>query len=377
MRYIKRIASLILLAILVIMQQCQQRKNTGYEKEISEQRFYSIRDFALTRKFDSHVHLNTFNTCYIKLAEENNFRFLDIVDDRPFGLTMEELQKIAVKQSETFPETVGFATTFSVKDWTDSDWVQQTIAHLKGTLAYGAIAVKVWKNIGMSLNDGNGEFVMIDNPRFDPILDYLASNNIPVIGHLGEPKNCWMPVTEMTVKGDRNYYKEHPEYHMYLHPEYPSYDDQINARDHMLKKHPDLKFIGAHLGSLEWDLNELAKRLDNFPNMVVDLARMSHLHLHAKTNWQRTREFFIKYQNRLLYATDIQVRDWNDITEMKKEIQEKWVLDWKFFATDDAMSDPNVDGEFRGLKLPGNVIDKIYRKNALRWLFSSIKAERE
>lgn len=53
--------------------------------------------------------------------------------------------------------------------------------------------------------------------------------------------------------------------------------DQINARDHMLEKHPALKFIGAHLGSLEWSLEELSKRLDRFPNMALDLARMNKL----------------------------------------------------------------------------------------------------
>jgi len=36
------------------------------------------------------------------------------------------------------------------------------------------------------------------------------------------------------------------------------------------QKHPDLKFIGCHLGSLEWNVDSLAKRLDKFPNMVVD-----------------------------------------------------------------------------------------------------------
>ena len=62
-----------------------------------------------------------------------------------------------------------------------------------------------------------------------------------------------------------------PEYHMYPHPEYPCYQDQIDARDHMLGKHPHLVFIGALLGSLEWSIDELAKRLDKFPNMHVKL----------------------------------------------------------------------------------------------------------
>ena len=35
----------------------------------------------------------------------------------------------------------------------------------------------------------------------------------------------------MTVNNDRDYFKNNPQYHMFLHPEYPSYDDQINARE--------------------------------------------------------------------------------------------------------------------------------------------------
>ena len=51
----------------------------------------------------------------------------------------------------------------------------------------------------------------------------------------------------------------------------------------MLEKHPDLQFIGAHLGSLEWSVDELAKRLNKFPNMAVDMAaRISHLQYEAK-----------------------------------------------------------------------------------------------
>ncbi|MBA4141291.1 MAG: amidohydrolase family protein [Segetibacter sp.] len=75
----------------------------------------------------------------------------------------------------------------------------------------------------------------------------------------------------------------------------------------MLEKHPDLKFIGAHLGSLEWSIEELAKRLDKFPNMAVDMAaRLSGLQYLAVTNWRGVRDFFIKYQDRLIYATDLE-----------------------------------------------------------------------
>lgn len=275
-----------LIFYLLVLQSCTQTKRAETTAApVSD--FYEASDFAAVEKFDTHIHLNTDAPAFIHQSAEDNFRFLDIVDDRPFGLPMEDQEAIAQKQVKAFPGRVVYATTFSVKHWNSDRWEHETIDHLKNAFAHGAVAVKVWKNVGMSLRDKEGKFVMIDHPRFDSLLNYLAKNKITLIGHLGEPKDCWLPLDKMTMKGNRAYYTEHPDYHMYLHPEFPSYEDQIAARDHMLEKHPDLVFIGAHLGSLEWSLDELAKRLDRFPNMAVDLARMSNLQHHAMTDWQR------------------------------------------------------------------------------------------
>jgi predicted TIM-barrel fold metal-dependent hydrolase len=236
---------------------------------------------------------------------------------------------------------------------------------LKKSFSEGAVAVKIWKNIGMDLRDENGDFVMVDNARLDPILDYLSANDIPLLGHNGEPRDCWLPLDEMTFS--QGYYGAHPEYHMYLHPEYPSYQDQIDARDHMLEKHPDLTFMGAHLGSLEWSLEELAKRLDKFPNMYVDLTRMSNLQLHTLNNRKKTRAFFIKYQDRLIYGTDSQINPSGNVTASRKSIHDRWTREWKFYVTDEKIVLKDF-GTLEGLKLPTKVVDKIYSKNALRLL---------
>jgi predicted TIM-barrel fold metal-dependent hydrolase len=324
--------------------------------------FYSLEDFKLVKKFDFHIHINTDETVFINQAEDDNFRFLDIVDDRPFGLPMDEQQIFAIFHLNNFPDRMAFATTFSVKDWNNKGWIESTIADLKNSFSNGAIAVKIWKNIGMDLRDENGKFVMVNDSRLDPVIDYLAKNNIPMIGHNGEPRDCWLSLEEMTFS--QGYYGSHPEYHMYLHPEYPSYEDQINARDNMLEKHPDLKFVGAHLGSLEWSLDELAKRLDKFPNMRVDLTRMSNLKLHALKDWQKTRDFFIKYQDRLIYGTDSGINASTNPTEMKKSVHDRWVGDWKFYVSDEKINLRGF-GELKGLKLPREVVDKIYLTNAL------------
>jgi predicted TIM-barrel fold metal-dependent hydrolase len=191
---------------------------------------------------------------------------------------------------------------------------------------------------------------------------------IAVIGHLGEPKNCWLPLEKMTTNNDSNYFRQHPQYHMYKHPDLPSYEAQIDARDRMLEKNPELIFVGAHLASLEWDVEALGKRLDRFPNMAVDMAaRMGQLFYQTHSDRKKVREFFIKYQDRLLYATDMGDYGEEAVALLAKDMHETWLRDWRFFVTDDLMTSDLVDEEFQGLKLPQKVVDKIYYQNAKKW----------
>lgn len=364
----KKTKLLFLLPFLLLIIAFNQIKLfEGEEKVVDtvEEQYYGPDDFASVQKFDIHIHINTEEDYFIEQAKVDNFKFLDIVDDRPFGLPMDEQQKFALLHLKNFPKRMAFATTFPVKNWNNEDWTENTIMGLKKSFSEGAVAVKIWKNIGMDLRDENGDFVMVDNARLDPILDYLSANDIPLLGHNGEPRDCWLPLDEMTFS--QGYYGAHPEYHMYLHPEYPSYQDQIDARDHMLEKHPDLTFMGAHLGSLEWSLEELAKRLDKFPNMYVDLTRMSNLQLHTLNNRNKTRAFFIKYQDRLIYGTDSQINPSDNVAASRKSIHDRWTREWKFYVTDEKIVLKDF-GTLEGLKLPTEVVDKIYSKNALRLL---------
>ncbi len=365
MKNIKLLLPVPILLLTVAFINVDVFEGTEHAGNSQQEQYYSVEDFASVKKFDIHIHINTEEVFFMEQAQDDNFQFLDIIDDRPFGLSMDEQQRIAMLHLKDYSEIMAVATTFSVKNWNNENWTENAIKALKKSFSDGAIAVKIWKNIGMDLRDENGKFVMVDHPQLDPILDYLVEHNIPLLGHNGEPRDCWLPLEEMTFS--QGYYGAHPEYHMYLHPEYPSYQDQIDARDKMLEKHPDLTFMGAHLGSLEWSLDELAKRLDKFPNMTVDLTRISNLKLHTFNDRQKTRDFFIKYQDRLIYGTDRAINAANNPEAFKKSIHDRWLSEWKFYATDEKISLKNY-GEFKGLKLPTEVVDKIYAKNALRIL---------
>lgn len=353
-----------ILLLLILFSSCTSTDNSNSTTTV-EPTYYSVEDFSTVDKYDIHVHINTEETSFIEQAQEDNFRFLDIIDDRPFGLPMKDQERIAILHLSNFPEQMDVATTFSVNDWNKESFVDETIVKLKASLENGAKAVKIWKNIGLDLKDENGEFVMVDHPKLEPIFNFLIENNIPVIGHNGEPKDCWLPLEEMTFS--QSYYSSHPEYHMYLHPEYPSYEDQIIARDNMLEKFPNLRFTGAHLGSIEWDLGELAKRLEKFPNMWVDLSRMNYIQLHTLNDWQKTHDFFVKYQDRLIYATDRGVNGTDNPEQLKNRTHESWLRDWTFYVTDNVIT-LRDHGDLKGLKLPKEVIDKIYFKNVQNWL---------
>lgn len=354
-----------LIPSLVLMQSCTESQNSDY---------YSQDDFATVEKYDAHVHINSFNPAFLEFAEQNNFRLLSLNVAAPEYVPIEKQQDFATKHREKYADRLAYTTSFHIENIDDGDWQEKTIAYLRESFARGAAGVKVWKNIGMEYKDKAGTFVMADDPRLDPIWDFIEKNNKTLVGHLGEPKNCWLPLDQMTVKNDREYFAGHPEYHMYLHPEFPSYEEQIEARDNMLAKRPGLRFDGAHLGSLEWSLDELAKRLDKYPNMVVDMAeRISHIQYQAVRDHRKVYDFFIKYQDRLLYSTDLVFDDSAPAETTLKRAGEVWKNHWTFFTSDQTMEAPEVSGQFNALHLPKTVIDKLYRANAEKWFPAPVK----
>lgn len=353
---------LVLLFAIAMLMSCGPKV-----QQASEENFYTANDFSSVKKYDTHIHIESDNEVLLKQAVKDNFYLLNINGDWD-PLPLKEQQRLALIANKSYPKQVAFASSFEVKEWNDPEWQQKTVQHLKSTFEDGAVGVKVWKNIGMELRDKNGKFVMIDDPRFDTVLDFIEKNDITLLSHQGEPKNCWLPLEQMTVDGDRNYFKEHPQYHMYLHPEYPSYEDQINARDRMVEKHPNLRIVSVHLASLEWNVDEIGKRLDKYPNLAIDIAaRIEHLQLTVSTDWKKIYDFFIKYQDRILYGTDlVETEKWNPENEIKR-IHETWMNDWKFFVTDEMLTNSDKVS-YKGLKLPKTVINKIYSGNAEKWI---------
>ena len=328
---------------------------------------YTMADYGRVVKIDAHTHLHNPSPAFMAAATRQNVKVLTINVDYPDFPPLDDQQRVAIELKRQFPQDVAWAASFSVDGSDKPEWLPATRQRIAAAMQAGAVGLKVWKNIGMSLKGADNQLVMIDDARFAPLFDDFVKQGIPLLGHQGEPHNCWLPLNQMTVNNDREYFKAHPQYHMALHPEMPSWEAQMAARDRMVAAHPGLHFIGVHLASLERNVDELAAFLDRFPDAMVDVAaRIGQLQYQSQHDRERVRRFFIKYQDRVMYGSDIAQEPTQDGAALAKEAEAVWRMHWRYFNTADSFKVSDLDKPVRGLSLSKAVVDKLYRGNAER-----------
>ena len=204
---------------------------------------YAMSDFATVRKFDAHVHANADSPAFLEQARADGFELLSINVDYPAFPPVAEQHAIALAQAASDPAHFHWATTFPMQGFDGPGWAAATGELLTADVARGARAVKIWKNVGMVEKDADGALVMLDHPGLAPVVASIQSLGVPLIGHQGEPHNCWLPLEQMTTDNDREYFGNHPEYHMYLHPDQPGYEEHMQVRDRFLAAHPQLQAL--------------------------------------------------------------------------------------------------------------------------------------
>ena len=328
---------------------------------------YTMADFATVPKIDAHVHLHNADPAFVDAARRLRFKVLTINVDYPDFPPLDEQQRAAIALRQARPAEVAWAASFSSDTSDQPQWLDATKQRIDAGLKAGAVGVKVWKNIGMSLRDRQGKLVMIDDARFQPLFSWFEERGITMLGHQGEPHNCWLPLEQMTVLNDREYFAHHPQYHMALHPEMPSWEDQMAARDRMVAAHPKLRFVGMHMASLERNVDELAAFLDRFPLAKVDLAaRIGQLQYQSQRDREKVRRFMIRYQDRLMYGTDVSQSPQQSGAALMKEVEPVWRMHWRYFNTEESFKVSDLEQPVKGLGLPKAVVDKLYHLNAER-----------
>lgn len=325
----------------------------------------ALKAFAAMRPIDVHVHVFKTDPQFQALLERLNLKLLNIlvVDDTlSYRKQLEPQIKDALALVRSSDGHIALCTTFDPYKFNNANFAADTVKQIDHDFKNGAIAVKIWKNIGMEIKDRDGKFIMPDDPKFAPIYSDIARHGKTLMAHVAEPDVAWGPPDPSDPSW--SYYQENPQWFLYNKPGFPTKQEILKARDHVLAENPDLRMVGVHLGSMEKNLDNIAAHFDRYPNFAVDMAaRMEYLMIAPP---EKVRAFLIKYQNRVLYGTDLDLITTADVQESLKEWQSTYARDWRFLATDETF---DSDGrKVHGLNLPQAVLQKIFRDNAQHWI---------
>ncbi len=231
------------------------------------------------------------------------------------------------------------------------DWVKNAVAELETDVKNGANGLKIYKSLGLSVNDINGNRVPIDHPDLDPIWAKCGELGIPVLIHAADPAPFWEPMDasnerwlELKINPNRKRGADNP----------APFEQIIAEQHHIFRKHPETTFINAHMGWMANDLAKAGRHLEEYPNVnfgigavIAEFGRQPRM----------AREFFIRYQDRILFGKDAYNKEefytYFRVLETADEYfpyYKKYHAFWRMY----------------GLDLPDEVLKKVYYKNALR-----------
>ena len=240
-------------------------------------------------------------------------------------------------------------------DYTDmsEEGIQKACETLERYHEMGAIGVGELGDKGEGdtyARPGDGTGIHIDDPRIKPLIAKAGELKMPISIHIAEPYWMYLPMDE-TNDGLLNAVVWHVDTTHCL-----GYNQLVQTFENAVRENPNTIFIACHYLNMSHDWPRLGALLDKYPNMYVDIAARVAESAHTP---RATREFLIKYQDRVLFGTDngmspemyrtiFRVLETNDEHFYCPELGYHWALS--------------------GFNLPDEVLKKIYHDNAERIL---------
>jgi len=234
------------------------------------------------------------------------------------------------------------------------DFGKRAAALLRELFEQGADGLKIHKTMGLRLRDRRGRLVHYDDDRLEPVFEVCARYGRPCLFHIADPTAFFKPLSPRNERWEE--LQAHPTWQFHG-PEYPTFVELMEIQDRFVGRYPDVVFQSAHVCSYSENLAFVSDLLDRHRNLCCDLsARIAELGRVPRA----AREFLIRYQDRILFGTDVPPR------------REHYRVHFRFFETDDEYFDYSpgaVPGQGRwciyGLDLPDEVLEKVYFSNAV------------
>jgi predicted TIM-barrel fold metal-dependent hydrolase len=231
-------------------------------------------------------------------------------------------------------------------------WADQAVKQLEADIKAGAVGVgEISKSFGLQTRKADGSRLRVDDPELDPVWAAFARLDVPVFIHTAEPQEFFQPLDmhnerwlELALFRDRRNNQ----------PGQVSFDQLMTERNNLFRRHPKTRFIAAHFGWHANDLGKAAAMLDQFPNVTVEVGAILY---DLGRQPRAAREFFVKYQDRILFGKDAFQ-------------PEEYPYYWRVFETADEYFDYYRDyhafWKLYGMNLPDEVLRKVYHQNAQR-----------
>lgn len=193
--------------------------------------------------------------------------------------------------------------------------------------------------------------MFIDDDYYDAFFAACEANATPMVWHVADPDSFW-DIDRIPQRFlDRGWF--------YGDGSYMSYDRVYGQVYNVLRKHPDLKVVFAHFFFLSEKPEQLEQLLAKYPGTTVDLTPGSEMYNAFRDNRAYYRDFFIRYQDRILFGTDTSYSG----SDMSRFIERSDAVR-RFLETDEKMTVISV--ETKGLALPKPVCNKILGENFQR-----------
>lgn len=266
------------------------------------------------------------------------------------------LRKSLENIEENAPTRFGLFLNIDFETIDDDDFAEKQVALIDSAVAAGVIGLKVYKSLGLTDTDKEGNRIQVNDPRLAPIWEACGAHNIPVLIHTGEPASFWKPKD----KYNERWLELRQKPGRYRDPATnPSFEEVMAEQHAIFENHPNTTFINAHLGWMGSDLDQLGKHLDQYPNVMTEIgAVLAELGRQPKRAYQ----FFVAYQDRILFGKD------------SYKVSEYYTY-FRVLETEDEYFEyyrkRHAHWRMYGLGLPDTILQKVYYKNAIR-LFPNI-----
>ena len=214
------------------------------------------------------------------------------------------------------------------------------------------------KGVGELGDKGKGLFycepkaygMHVDDPRLDLIWEKCAELGMPVNVHVGEPQWFYEPM-DSTNDGLMNAF----EWRLDNQKGILNLQEVVKTLENAVAKHPNTTFIACHLANYNHDLEKLGYLFDNYKNFYADFSARYAENAPVP---KYTAKFFEKYQDRLLYGTDMGFDEsMYKVTFRILESDDEHFYEYEQFGYHWALY---------GLDLNDEILAKIYRNNALK-----------